>query len=155
MCQDTCKVSKVFSSLFHIKWDITVMPLSSVGWAIRVSQILKYWGNLGKLDPNTPNHITCWDTWKESKVFSFLFHIKWDLTLVSRASVDWVIPVSQVLGCWGNLGKLGPNTPNHAQRHTKSNPKTSVPHLTSNEVLLLCQGQLRAQLYLSYGYLSI
>ena len=43
-----------------------------------------------------------------------------------------VIPVSQVLGYWGNLGKLGPNTPNHAQGHMKSNPKSSV-YQTSNK----------------------
>ena len=97
------------------------------------------------------------DTWKaiQSKVFSYLFHIKWDVTLVSRASVGWVIPVSQVLRYWGSLGKLGPNTPNHAQGHTKRNPKTPAPHLTSNEVLLLCQSHLMVQLYLFYGYLSI
>ena len=77
------------------------------------------------------------------------------ITLASRASVRWVIPVSQVLKYWGSLGKLGPNTPNHAQGHMKRNPKTSAPHLTSNEVLLLCQSHLRVQLYLSYGYLSI
>ena len=40
--------------------------------------------------------------------------------------VGCVIPVSQVLGYWDNLGKLGPNTLNHVQRHTKSNPKDSV-----------------------------
>ena len=56
---------------------------------------------------------------------------------------------------WGSLGKLGLNTLNHAQGHKKSNPKISVPQLTSNEVLLLCQDQLRVQLYLSYGYSGI
>ena len=74
---------------------------------------------------------------------------------MSRASVGWVIPISQVLVYCGNLGKQDPNIPNHAQGHMKSNPKTSAPHLTSNEVLLLCQSHLRVQLYLSYGYLSI
>ena len=110
------------------------------------------WGNWGRIP-----QITCRDTQKaiQSKVFSFLFHIKWDFTLVARASMGWVIPVSQVLRYWGSLGKLGPNTPNHAQGYMKSNPKTSVRHLTSNEVLLLCQGHLRVQLYLSYGCLSI
>ena len=99
----------------------------------------------------------CRDTWKaiQSKVFSYLFHIKWDVTLVSRASVGWVIPVSQVLRYWGSLGKLGSNTPNHIQGHTKRNPKTSAPHLTSSEVLPLCQSHLRVQLYLSYWYFSI
>ena len=42
------------------------------------------------------------------------------------------IPASQVLRYWGNLGKLGPNTPNYAQGHMKSSPKSSVPHFTSN-----------------------
>ena len=32
------------------------------------------------------------------------------------------LPVPQVLGYWGNLGKLGPNTSSHAQGHMKSNP---------------------------------
>ena len=57
------------------------------------------------------------------------------------------MPVSQVFGYWDNLGKLGLNSPNHAQRDMKSNPKTSVPYLTSNEVLLLCEGHLRVDLY--------
>ena len=65
---------------------------------------------------------------KKSKVFNSLFHIKWDLALVSEPSVGWVIPVSQVLRYWGNLGKLGPNTPNHVQGHMKSNPKLLVSH---------------------------
>ena len=42
----------------------------------------------------------------------------------------------------GNLGKLDPNTPNHVQGPTKSNTKSSAPQLTSNKVLLLCQGDL-------------
>ena len=46
------------------------------------------------------------------------------------------IPVSQVLGYWGNLGKLGPNTPNYVQGHTKNSPKSLAPCFTSNETLL-------------------
>ena len=43
---------------------------------------------------------------------------------------------------FGSLGRLGPNSPNHAQGHTKSNLKSSAPQLASDEVLLLCQGDL-------------
>ena len=39
--------------------------------------------------------------------------------------------------------KLGSNTPNHLQGHTKSYPMSSAPHLTSNNVLLLYEGHLR------------
>ena len=65
---------------------------------------------------------------KESKIFRSLCYIKWDLTLLSKPSVGWVISVSQVLGFWGNLGKVGLNTPNHAQIHMKINPKSSASH---------------------------
>ena len=68
--------------------------------------------------------------------------------LVSRPSVGRIIPVSQVLRYWGNLGKLGPNTPNHVQGHMKSNPKSSAPCFTSNETLLQCQDSLWVELYL-------
>ena len=53
-------------------------------------------------------------------------------------------------GTWvlGQFGETGPE-------HPKTCTKTSAPHLTSNDVLLLCQGHLRVQLYLSYGYSSI
>ena len=40
--------------------------------------------------------------------------------LVSKPSVGRIIPVSQVLMYWGNLGKLGPNNPNHVQGYMKS-----------------------------------
>ena len=55
--------------------------------------------------------------------------------------MGWVLLVSQVLWYWRNLGKLGSNTPNHAQGHTKNNLK--APHLTPNNVFLLCQSYLR------------
>ena len=92
---------------------------------------------------------------KQSKVFSSFYNIRWDLTLVSRPSLSWVVPASQVLGYWGNLEKLGPKIPNHAQGHTKSNLKTSVPHLISNDILLTCEGHLRVQLQMSDRCLSI
>ena len=74
---------------------------------------------------------------------------------MSRPSVSWVIPVSQVLWYWDNLGKLGLDTPNHVQGHRKSNPKSSAHHLRSDEALLLCQGYLRVQLHQFCDYLSI
>ena len=55
---------------------------------------------------------------------------------MSELSVDRAIPVSEVLGYWGNLGKLGPNTPNHVQGHIKSNSKSSDSYFTSNKTLL-------------------
>ena len=92
---------------------------------------------------------------KKSRVFNSLFHIKWDLTLVSRPSVGRIIPVSQVLRYWDNLGKLHPNTPNHVQGHMKSNTKSSAPCFTSNETLLQCQDPLWVELYLFHRYLGI
>ena len=60
------------------------------------------------------------------------------------------------IGDLGEFWKLGPSTPNHVQGHIKSNlTKFSGPNLTSNEVLLLCQGHLRVQLYLCYWYSTI
>ena len=79
-----------------------------LAWIIPVSQVLKYKGNLGKLGQNTPNHVQ--GHIKSDPKSSDPFHIKWDLTLVSRPSKGWVIPISQVLRYWANLGKLGLNT---------------------------------------------
>ena len=75
--------------------------------------------------------------------------------LVSRHSVVRIIPVSQVLGYWGDLGKLGLNTPNHVQGHMKDNSKSSAPCSTSNETLLKCQGPLWVELYLFLRYSDI
>ena len=36
---------------------LTLVPRPSVGRIIPVSQVLRYWGHLGKLGPNTPNHV--------------------------------------------------------------------------------------------------
>ena len=61
-------------------------------------------------------------------------------------------PATRVLGGGGGIWRgnwVGPNAPNHAQGHAKSNPMNSAPYLRSNDVLLLCQGHLRVQLYLS------
>ena len=57
------------------------------------------------------------------------------------------IPVSQVLGYLGNLGRLDPNTLNYVQGYMKSNPKSSTLYFTSNEILLWCQGFLWVELY--------
>ena len=65
------------------------------------------------------------------------------------------IPVSQVLRYCGNLGKLGPNTPNHMQGHMKSNTKSSALCFTTNQTLLQCQGPLWVELYLFHRYLGI
>ena len=42
---------KYFSSILHIRWDLTLVSKSSLGWVTPVPQILKYWG------PNTLNHV--------------------------------------------------------------------------------------------------
>ena len=79
--------------------------------------------------PEYPKSYTGRNTWKVNQsLLTSLFHIKWDLTLVSRPPLGWVIPVLQVLKYWDNLGKLGLNTPNNVQGHMKSNPKSSAPH---------------------------
>ena len=52
--------------------------------------------------------------------------------VVSRPSVGQIIPVLEVRRYWGNLGKLGPNTPNYVQGHMKSNSKSSALCFTSN-----------------------
>ena len=49
-------------------------------------------------------------------------------------SVDVTIPVSQVLGYWGNMGKLDPNTPNHVLGLMESNSKSLASYFTSNEI---------------------
>ena len=51
------KKSKVFNSLFHFKRDLMLASRLSMGRIIPVSQVLRYWGNLWKLNPNTPNHV--------------------------------------------------------------------------------------------------
>ena len=92
-------------------------------------------GQCGETDPKYPNACAGIHG-KQSKVFSSLFHIRWDLTLVSLPSEGWAVPISQVLGYWGNSGKLGQNTQNQVQGHMKSNPKSSAPYFTSIETLL-------------------
>ena len=100
-----------------------------------------FWGKC----PNTPKSI--WQSHKKkSKVFNSLFHIKWDLTVVSRPSVGRIILVSQVLR-WSIFGKLGPNTPNHVQGHTKNNPKFQL--LVSHQMRHCCS--VRALCGLSYS----
>ena len=54
-------------------------------------------GQFGETGPEYPK-LQAGTHEKSSKVFRSLFHIKWDLTLVPRLSVEWVIPVSHVLG---------------------------------------------------------
>ena len=66
-----------------------------------------------------------------------------------------VISVLQVILYWVNLGRLGPNVPNHVQGHMKSNPKYSALYFTPIETLLYCQGPLWAELYLFHRYLGI
>ena len=96
-----------------------------MGRAIPVSHVFGYWGNLGKLDPNTPNYVQRhMESNPKSSAPCF------------TSSLGRTIPVSQVLGCWGNLWKLGLNTPNHVEGHMKSNSKSSDPYFTSNETLL-------------------
>ena len=53
-------------------------------------------------------------------------------------------------GTRDNLGKLGPNTPNHVQGHMKSNPKSSNVYFTSNETLF----QFKALFGVIYTYFT-
>ena len=52
--------------------------------------------------------------------------------LMSRPSVGEIIPISQVLRYWGNLGKLDLNTPNHLQR--QMNVIQSLKFLVSHQM---------------------
>ena len=70
-------------------------------------------------------------------------------------SVGRAIHVSQVLGYWGNLGKLGRITPNQVQGHMKSNPESSAPYFTTNETSLWSQGPLWVELYLFPRYSGV
>ena len=142
MCRDTWKVIQSLQLLVSHQMRLNLVSGPSVGKTVPVSQLLGYWGQLRETGPEHPK--SCEETHeKESKFFRSLFHVKWGLTLVSRLSVGWVIPVSWVLGYLGNLGRLGPNTPNHAQRHQKqSKVFSSSISISSDEILLLCQGDL-------------
>ena len=47
---------------------------------------------------------------------------------------------------FGETGpKYGPNTANHCYRDTKSNPKYSAHHFTSNDALLKCKNHVKVQ----------
>ena len=131
MCRDTWKVIQSLQLLVSHQ----IRPYSSIR-ALCGSSYTCFTGTrvLGQFGENGPKYPkSCTGTHEKSfKVFRLLFYIKWDLTLVSRPSVGQAIPISQVQRDWSNLGKLGPNAPNHAQGHMKSNPKSSAPHVTSN-----------------------
>ena len=135
MCRDTWKVIQSLQLLVSHQ----MRPYSSVR-ALCGSSYTGFtgtWvlGQFGEIRPEYPK--SCAGTHeKNSKVFSSLFHIKWDLTLVLGPSLGRAIPVSQVLKYWGNLGKLGPDTPNHVQGQMKNTSKSSDPYFTSNETLL-------------------
>ena len=130
---------KVIHSLqLHISHQMRSYFSAKIIWPLSYTCFLGTWalGQFwGRKDPNTPKSSTESHK-KKFKVFNFLFHIKWDLMLVSRPSVGQIIPVSQVLRYWGNFGKLGLNTPNHMQGLMKNNPKSSAPCFTSNDTLL-------------------
>ena len=80
------------------------MPRSSDDWVLYTCFLaLGHYGNLGEKGPNTPKSSTESHK-KKFKVFNSLFDIRWDLMLVFRLSVGGIIPVSQVLRYWGNLG---------------------------------------------------
>lgn len=49
---------------------------------------------------------------------------------------------------YGNLGKLGTSTPNYEQEYVEKDPKSAIPHFTSDEVLLKHKGHPRIELYL-------
>ena len=123
----------IHSLQLHISYQTRSYSSAKIIWRLSYTC---FWGTgaLGQFwgkGPNTPQSRT--ESHKEKiKGFNSLFHIKWDLTLVSMPSVGRIAPVSQLLRYWGNNGKLGPNIPNHVQGHMKNNPKSSAPRFTSN-----------------------
>ena len=75
------------------------MSRPSVGRVIPVSQVLRYWGNLKKMGPNTLNHVQGYG--KSNRRSSTPHYTSNDFTLVSRPSRSRVIHVSQVFRDWG------------------------------------------------------
>ena len=111
--------------------------------------------NFGKLGPNTSNHMQGHMKSNSKQSLQVLISHQMRLYSSDKGFCGLSYTCFSGIQVLGQFGYTGPKHPKSCTRNTKRNPKTSAPHLTSNEVLLLCQSHLRVQLYLSYGYLSI
>ena len=141
------KQSKVFAAP-HIKSYLTLVRLPCVGCVGVATCFLGTWvlGKLVEIGPKYPQIMSRVQTKSNPQTSALYFRSNETLSQCQRPLwIYFYVPISQVLWNWCNLGntELGSNTPNHSQGHTKSNPKSSGPHLTSNNVLLLYQGHLR------------
>ena len=133
MWRNTFKV--IHSLQLHISHQMRSYSSAKIIWRLSYTCFGGTWVFLKGKVTNTPKSSTQSQE-KKSKVFNSLFHIIWDLKLVSRLFVGQRIPVSQVLSYCGNVWKLGLNTPNNVQGHMENNPKFSAPCFTSNQTLL-------------------
>ena len=133
MWRNTFKV--IHSLQLHISHQMRSYSSAKIIWRLSYTCFGGTWVFLKGKVTNTPKSSTQSQE-KKSKVFNSLFHIIWDLKLVSRPFVGQRIPVSQVLSYCGNVWKLGLNTPNNVQGHMENNPKFSAPCFTSNQTLL-------------------
>ena len=133
MWRNTFKV--IHSLQLHISHQMRSYSSAKIIWRLSYTCFGGTWVFLKGKVTNTPKSSTQSQE-KKSKAFNSLFHIIWDLKLVSRPFVGQLIPVSQVLSYCGNVWKLGLNTPNNVQGHMENNPKFSAPCFTSNETLL-------------------
>ena len=118
-------------------------PYSSINAIQNYIPVLAFLGNWvigGNLTHYILNH---GDRFTESDP---TFHIKWDLPQKPRPFEGQVIPVSMYSKHWGKSGKLAPNTSNHREEYTKSDPKCSPQHFISNETLLKSKDQLKDKL---------
>ena len=125
------KKCKVFSSLFHIKWDLMLVSRLSVGRIIPFSQVLSIgaiWRNWAQI-----TQIMTRNMWKVMQ--SVQLHIFHQVSFYSSVRALCGLSYNCFSGTRDNLGKLGPNTPNHVQGHMKSNTKSSNVYFTSNETL--------------------
>ena len=132
--------------MYHIKWDLALeLGLLWVGLYLfhRYLGIWAIWGNCAEI-----HQIMCRDTWKVIQSLQLLVSHQVRLYSVSGPSVGRAIPVSQVLGYWSNLAKLGLNTLNHVQGQIKSNPKSSAYCLNIKWEVTQCRGPLWVELYL-------
>ena len=92
-CAGTHEKQSKISVAPHIEWDLTLVKLPSVGWVVAAfSQVLGYWGNLGKLGPNTSKS---WPESKQKVIQRFRLFISHQMRPYSSVkglwSVDWVL----------------------------------------------------------------
>ena len=119
MCRDTWKVIQSLQLLVSHQMrsysSVIVLCGSSYTYFIGIWVL----GQFRETGPEYPKSRTgTHEKW--SKIFSFLFHIKWDFTLVSRVFEGWVIPVFP--GTWV-LGQFGETVPQHPKSCTETHKK--------------------------------